>query len=167
MRTLENRLYYLAGLIDGEGHVSVSLHRRRTVPRKNGQPGSQMIYQVGVTNTDIRIINEVHSIARDLGITARSYPLTRTTRKTKMCWVVRFDGAKRAEAILAVIAPYLVAKRDRAELMLAIIRHRQATKDKRPALGPRSLPEDDAWLMRQLGDLKTLNRRGPDPVPAP
>ena len=157
MPTLENRLYYLAALIDGEGHISATLQHRPAVPRKDGTPGSQMRYQVGITNTDMRIIEEVESVVAALGIKSQTFAINHKQRSRKPCWVVRFDGIKRVQAILSVNAPYLIAKRDRAELLLALMRHRLATQDVRPALGPRSLPEDDQWLMNALGELRHLN----------
>lgn len=165
MKTLDQRLSWLGGVVDGEGHVSVTLQPRPNKMRKDGTLGCAMYPDVGVTNTDLAIIKEVEAIAVELGIKSKTYLLTRATRVTKPCWTVRFNGFGRVEAILTALLPYLIgSKREKAEITLRIIAHRRTTMDDRPARGPRSRPEADLWLMKQLGNLKHLNRRGPDPV---
>ena len=78
---------------------------------------------------------------------------------------ITFDHGKRVEAILTAVLPYLIGKRERAEKALAIIRYWRTARWSKGKQGGLS-PGDDAWLNAALGELKTLNRLGPDPVEA-
>ena len=145
---LRDRILWLAGLFDGEGHISLFMSK------------NQLVADVAVTNTDLAIINEVRSIADALGL---SYNVRRSGRKDathhKPCFQVAFCGLKRARRFLREIVPYLVGKRSRAEAVLTFIEYRQRTMDNRAAFGPRSKPRDDMWLMQQLDELRTERQK--------
>ena len=172
MKNLDHRLAWLAGIIDGEGCISHRLARMNYVRKRDGVQSVGLDFKVSIANTDILMVEEVTSIASAIGTKCLKYchsngAKSRSTGRSvwKPVWHVSFDSGKRVEAVLAATLPYLVTKRDRAERTLAVIRYwRKArwTKGRQGGLSP----SDDAWLMQQLGDLKHLNRRGPDAVEA-
>lgn len=162
-RTLEHRLAWLAGIIDGEGYMS-SHATASSHTKKDGTRGRQLFFTVGIGNTDYSMISESVAISEAIGV---KYIITmmkpRNAEKHKVGWKVRWHGWGRVEGILTATLPYLVNKRGRAELVLAMIRHRRTTAVTSGKRGKQGFGAD-AWLMSALGDLKYLNRRGPDQV---
>lgn len=116
-RSLELRLSWLGGIIDGEGMITFSHRKTRT--KSNWNP------KISVVNTDITIINEVTSIYDALGI-----PYYVQFKKGKGTWKDKYEvmqgGFKRASKVLPVIIPYLIAKRYKAELAMTVINRRLA-----------------------------------------
>jgi len=163
MKTLNERLAWLAGIIDGEGFMCAQSVASSHV-KKDGTKGRQLIFTVGIGNTDYSMIREIVSISRDAGIECIvTMQKPKCATRHKMAWKVRWHGWGRVEAVLRPVLPYLINKKGRAELMLAMIAHRRTTA---VTLGKRGKQgfSDDEWLATQLSELKFLNRRGPAPV---
>lgn len=163
MKTLDHRLAYLAGLIDGEGCISHRLARMNYVRKRDGGQSFGLDFKVSIANTDMLMIEEIQSIALAIGTKCLVFCLQQQGPRFKPIWHASFDSGKRVEAVLSATLPYLITKRERAERTLALIRYWRKARWAKGQQGGLS-PSDDAWLMKQLGDLKHLNRRGPDPV---
>jgi hypothetical protein len=135
-----------AGLVAGEGHISVI---RRERGERFGQPQWQA--RVTVTNTDIRMIEWLLANFGG-GADYRARPNPR--HKPVAVW--RLHGPK-ARDFLVSIRPYLVIKQEQADLIIAfqkLIRHSHWT---RPRLTDEELAKREDVFLR----LKTLNQKGP------
>jgi len=106
---LERKLGYLAGIIDGEGTITLRFHSR-----KDKTPIIQPA--VTIVNTDIKIINACANTLKELGL-----PFWLTEYEGKGNWKKRYlieiSGLKRVPKILSVITDYLVGKKELAEIV--------------------------------------------------
>lgn len=100
-RWLETDLAYFAGLLDGEGCFSL-----------RNQGTHIFSCQVNIGNTDLRLLEWVKDrFGGSINAEARKNP------KHKPVWRWCSDATTLADMLPAII-PHLIAKRDRAELML-------------------------------------------------
>lgn len=139
---------YLAGLMDGEGHISIS---RSDKPKFRTQRGNGKQYPcpvrygiaVAVSNTDVRLMNKLVELFGGSCNGGNSYK-KHPRWKPKYQWNV--NGNKNKELILLAVLPYLVLKREQAIVALAFIR-----------LADEKAPEKRQLLYEQM---ITLNKRG-------
>ena len=178
---IEQRLAWLAGILDGEGYVSATItktragRKRTTIGRpKAGMPlewkdtyERSLRFQVRVGNTDAAMIREIASIADSIGIKYFIFshcPKQRGAGKYKELFGIHFHGKDRTKRLLTAVLPWLVTKRPQAELLLEMIIRRTAMPYNKGSL-------EDGILQEQLGVLRGLNRRGRVPgeivVPTP
>lgn len=150
----DTKVAWLAGIIDGEGCISFYWERGK-YRRQDGVHNPSLRFQVHVANTDERIINEVLAISQEHNIPCqlKTTPQSVSSHKVRMDAV--WQGSKRAQAILRLVLPFLVGKKDRALLCLSVIEHRQSTRSRTQVE-----VHDDQWLNSQLGEWRRLNRRG-------
>jgi hypothetical protein len=125
----ETDLAWLAGIIDGEGCIRITQEKRN--------PRMYYYARVTVTNTDARILNKVDSL-----FPGSLYQLTSKTRgsKDRPCFTWMRENMHAGEVLRAVL-PYLVGKRDQAELALRFL----GTFD-----GQRSISEATLQERRQM-----------------
>ena len=117
-------LGWLAGIIDGEGCITLGRQKRR----KNH---IQYEPKVDIANTDIRIINRAREVLQGLGV--GSYTLTRKTSAGNEIYHLSCNGFKRCKRLIANILPFLVSfKRERAILVLEFIAWRESLPEKAP-----------------------------------
>lgn len=133
---------YLAGLIDGEGHISIT---RSDKPITRTQRGKTKIYAapvrygivVGVSNTDIRLmkkLKELFGSSYSGGKPFKNHP----NWKPKYQWIVA--GNKNKELLLLAVLPYLVLKREQAIIALEFLRLRnEKAPEKRQELYERNI----------------------------
>ena len=136
-------LAYLAGIIDGEG--SFVLHRHKD--------GYRFASQLQVGNTDVRMLEW---IAARFGGNVRLERRSNLKHKPIYRWV---SDASMLDALITATLPYLICKRDQADLMLAyrrtlppIIRTKRSTNDV-----PEHVKTDRIRIHKSLA---VLNRRG-------
>ena len=147
---------YAAGLFDSEGHVSI---------RQNGGPGwrPNLILQVSVVNTDPRAVGWLQAT---FGGFVGRYPGSGAPRgRDRWLWVEQASGAA---SFLRVVVPWLVAKRDRAEIAVAF----QEARNRARRTGPRTHEVLTAQLEARAqiramnaGLHKILQARAPRPSP--
>ena len=103
---------YIAGIIDGEGSITFSRNRSG---KHNPTP---MIY---LCNSSTSMMMKIVMLFRDAGIEYNYY--TRNSNHIRYKEVHTFRVSKATSLIILIkgIAPYLVAKRQQAELMLQSI----------------------------------------------
>ena len=121
VKPMEQRLAWLGGILDGEGCISAAVITR---PRVKGKQRNTLTPVVHIGNTEVRIINECAAIADALGL---HYFLHKRKHQSQRLpfWQIIFAKGPRVEALLVTIIPYLVGKRDQAELLLRLVRHRR------------------------------------------
>lgn len=155
----EKRLSWLGGIVDGEG--SIGLYITTELNRETGtRQRKQLLGFANVSNCDEVLIREVASILETAGV-KHTLHLTPRRGNRRPCWYLQIAGMKRTAAFITLVLPYLVSKKQRAELILKLITHRRATMDKRAAFGPRQRFDEDKWLMDQLATLQLTNRQTP------
>jgi hypothetical protein len=107
-QSLDLKLSWLGGIIDGEGMVTLI---KRDYKTQNG-----FAPRISIVNTDLKIINEVSEICNCLNL---AYYIQKKegkgTWKTK--YELLFGGIKRCNKFLPYIIPFLIAKKEKAELL--------------------------------------------------
>lgn len=131
----KTKFAYLAGILDGEGCLSIGAGRR--------QKWSVINYNsiVSVANTDIRLIKWLH---QNFGGNFFDGKQQRPTNKKHYIW--RLLKRKDIELLLLAVLPYLIVKREQAINLLEFVR----------------LPrEENPTKRRELWEkMASLNKRG-------
>ena len=156
--TREQKLVWLAAFIDGEGHISASIYRQTQM---TGRRHQRFRPYVGFTNTDIRLVQFAVSIMIELG----HRPVVHLARENrpahhKPVYRIQLASFKPVEDILLAIRPYLVAKGDQADTVLAMIAHRRGVLGRVGKKGYGASIEADPWMHVEMKALGRLNSRG-------
>lgn len=107
---------WLAGIIDGEGNISLVVGRQYT----NLTHTFSCFFignSVGVTNVNKAIVSKVKELYRELDIKYNTHGIQITVNR-------QYDIAK----LLLAVRPYLVGKRDQADMMLRYLLTRTKSK---------------------------------------
>ena len=153
------RWAYLAGLIDGEGSIECQqeMHPKGTTPR--------FVLRLSFT---FATEEPLATITQWLGVSYKQYPATDERRSPRYrCQIPK----SLAVVVLEHCLPFLILKRDQAELILEIERVRAAYSPDRRLIAPgknRTMPtaaiEQMTVLHAQLRALKSNKRRMDAPV---
>lgn len=100
---------YLAGILDGEGCLTVGAGQKETCINYNAL--------VAVQNTSKSLIDWLQTKFGG-GI----YLSKKATEKTKAAWMWRITKKKEIETLLLAVLPYLVVKREQAKVLLDFVR---------------------------------------------
>ena len=141
-------LAYLAGIIDGEGCITIERNgkRRKSTGRLGLQPS------ITVTNTDCNLIAHCEQIFASIG--AQAYIKSSIAgKRNKRCYWLVCKGQEKVRTALKALLPYLVAKRGQAQLTMKFIESR--TTDGHPK--GKGYSDDELALME---DIQELNQRG-------
>lgn len=145
MIVTETEIAYLAGIIDGEGTL--------TLEKKHGTgPYADRLYLrplVHVTNTDMVLLDWIQV---RFGGYLHPQPIGRAAERSKPCYRLTWGGTK-ALPLLDAVAPYLVSKRAQADVLF---RH-AATGDWRGKPIPTEVHAERAAL---LTEIRALNKKG-------
>jgi hypothetical protein len=114
-------LAYLAGIIDGEG--TVTLERNGTRRKGNGQMGFSP--KVIIANTNRALIQRITNIESALGVNPHiKVQLAGKYKRGKVMYWATIAGLSKCGRILRPILPYLVAKDGQARIVLDFIDYR-------------------------------------------
>jgi len=129
---------YLAGIIDGEGCLTIGAGRKGKVTNYNS------IIMIASTNEKL-----IQWLQTNFG--GNYYKAGRVSEKWKQAYIWRFLKKKDIEQLLLAVLPYLIIKREQAILLLEFVRlpRYQETPEKREELYQK---------------IKVLNKRGNDSV---
>lgn len=144
----DGEIGWLAGIIDGEGSITMLINRRadrtqvlRITPR------------ITITNTDQAIIDKVISILTNLGI-AKYVQITKPNNvglvktSSKDITYISVDGFRRLTRFIPVIQPYLVGdKKKRSEVMFEFINRRVSMAKNLKLGGNYHYDEEDVSLI--------------------
>lgn len=139
-------LAYLAGILDGEGHVGIHLEKRQG-------------YHYAVARIAVGMTNEaaVRALARVFGGTAKKRPPGLRGRKPVFLWQVT---NKLATKVAKTLLPYLVVKAPQAACIVALDHMKQEPRVKVQNWWAR--PEEYRQREKSLADaVKLFNRFGP------
>lgn len=134
---------YLAGLLDGEGTITISVRKNKADPLKGGSPITPLIT---ITNTNKELIDHLHAILN--GSTIKTHG--RLGIGDKDVWVLQIARILDVKALLEQIAPYLFVKKRQAGLLLEFCNLR--LQDKWMRYNPR--------LFEIAKEIRKLNRKG-------
>lgn len=110
----DTELAWLAGLIDGEGTIALSIFRGR------GSGGVKTVFSI--SNTNLENLGNARPILRALaGRDLIPRPEKRSRSEWRPAFVLRTEKHSDIKAILEAVRPWLVGKRKQAELMLAYL----------------------------------------------
>lgn len=115
-RLTERELAYMAGLFDGEGTIGIFKVEFKSKPNKTFRPIIQFV------NTDLRLIAKFTNIAKALGCTYYMHTDNKSHRKT--CYTVQITRFHMQKIWLETFIPFLVGKREQAELQLEFVKRR-------------------------------------------
>lgn len=141
----EAELAYLAGLIDGEGHIAINL-------RSGKYRGHQALVKVTNTKRDLLV-----RIAEQFGATVQK-------ERVRNHWKPTTDihwAARKAVNLLKVVQPYLVIKQEQCQVVLEF-----ANTIRWPNAKARVITEDE-WNRREFLRLqiRQMNKRSGAPEP--
>jgi len=100
---------YLAGIIDGEGFITLTK-----------SPDRQMQPRVGISNTDLDLMNTIADWVGDANILRES----KGSNRQKDAFRIQWQGRAKILEILEFIEPYLIVKKAHAQLVIAWIKFR-------------------------------------------
>jgi len=143
----EVEMAYLAGLIDGEGTITLERSGNR---RLNGMMG--LSPKVIVTDTDRAIVDATMTIMRRLGVNPYVKVQSPAKRK-KACFWVTVSGLSKCKKVLEAVKPYLVGKLAQAQLVLDFVESRGNSQ----AAKGQQYSEAELQI---LDKLRALNHRG-------
>lgn len=136
------KIAYFAGIIDGEGTILIA--------KQTWKEKTSYFPRMDVSNSDRRIIEWIQS---EFGGTIQKYQ-RQIHRRHKPVYRVSFHSSI-AESVVRLILPFLIIKREQAEVFLAF---RQRMNDKHPM---HPLSADERATREQLyWAMKKLNKRG-------
>lgn len=140
----QERLAFLAGLIEGEGTITIQTSNKR----KNGKHNLLPIVQIA--NSNVELIEFTVKTLQETGISPFVYWKQRTGKSLAPSATVQISGYKRVVAFLRLITPYLISKRRQAEVVLAMCERRCDL--------PKNTPYTDADLL-SVGEIRRLNTK--------
>lgn len=154
-KTIDHRLAWLAGIIDGEGWISFRLQRLRT-------GALNVKWQIGVGNTDAAMMDEVASILNAIGVRHKYYlrqPRLGDPRVVARKAQGTIDCERREDCrrLLTALLPYLITKGARAATMLQALDHRIAMQNYRSPGYVRA--QDDAAFVAMMTSMTRMNGR--------
>jgi hypothetical protein len=124
----QNDLFWLAGIIDGEGFLTTNTRNGIHKTRNCGKGHNSFITRIGVFNTDVGIIKKISEIFYELGV--KFYFTVHNTPKNNPNGMqglsINVEGYKSCKKILEVIIDKSgsITKKKQIELMLDYINYR-------------------------------------------
>lgn len=157
-----NTLGYLAGVIDGEGHIGIEKTKRNNKAR---YISPRYMPNVCVINTSKELIDWLQ---RKWGgsVNVRSKKMTSWRPHWKTCYRWRLNQGRIAE-FLTAIRPYMIVKRRQVDLMLRYYKERKSYKKnsyqdgKGHIFNRKCPPEEIAFREAIYRQMKNLNHYDP------
>jgi hypothetical protein len=130
---------YLAGLIDGEGHISGYIYSYRN---------ETLYIKVAIANTYKPVLDWAQEVTGVGSVTARRGSNPNPKHKLRYSWQC---NAMAAESVLKQVLPYLRIKPDRAQLALDVLQRLREPAQK----------ADRSWQIETAERFREMNKRGP------
>jgi len=152
MKTKNTDRAWLAGIIDGEGSIS-GTYFTKTEKSKHGT-GKEWTYisfilNVGISNNDLRILEKTQDLlCTNISIGEETYEKTGNTN-----YRLVYQSNEDMINVLDFVYPYLVSKKEQADIMYDIIGIRKAKSYKFAKL----TADDKSNMMALIDQLSALN----------
>ena len=118
----EIKAAYLAGIMDGEGYVSLHVNQHKKCNRGNPRP--QITPRIAIGSTSSEIIEKCVDIIHALGVGC--LVKERTLKSSKLFQTIHIVGMKRVGTLLPKILHHLTLKSHNAKLILEFIQSRMS-----------------------------------------
>jgi len=147
---------YLAGLWDGEGSITLW----KNIRKESGKP--RLIASLVFVNTNLKMIEWVEDKLVKIGAPFHRHVIKSDPKRFggrhKDCYQLTARNRESVERTLRVLLPYLVSKKEQAEIVLSFVRSRveqmRKTKGRPSNTTPYTKKEFDMELrIRQLNKL--------------
>lgn len=137
----DGRAAYVAGLMEGEGHISLAVRRR------DSESGRQITPMVRVSNTNLALLERLVEFTGNGAIWQKNL----SARAHRLCyeWVL---SAHQARHILPQVKPYLIGKAPQVALVLEYLSMVRGTQG--------VAAENDERVTAIISELRALNLRG-------
>jgi signal recognition particle subunit SEC65 len=113
----EAEIGWLAGIIDGEGHIGIS--------RQGAKKGDAIKTDLQIVNTDWALIQKVIDILRKLGVNPHVRERVHVKKTWNTNWIVSVGKFAHIRRVLEAVRPHLTGiKSEKADCMLDLIRSR-------------------------------------------
>jgi len=162
----KTELAWLAGIIDGEGCI-VAYWKNQS---KNGT--YRLEVGVSIINTDVLMIKEISRICAKNRI-GFAYALNNPKPPRRKAMQIVIHGQGRTKKLLNAVMPYLITKKEQAEILLDLIHYRQSLgyiptgckRGRNDEEGNYTIVRDEKWIplyenekinsfIQQIKDLK-------------
>ena len=154
MNTGETWLGWLAGILDGEGTVSIS---RSTGRGKEGYRfDTHHRSLVQIAGTDLRLMDKAADIIEAVtGKRPRRHPVKRYKMTQKPGWAIQVTTSWEVNLLLPAVMPWLVIKREQADIVLSFSKRHVHS-------GTRGTRSRETFDLDELdyARCRILNRRG-------
>jgi hypothetical protein len=117
------KLAYVAGAIDGEGHLGISI----SLTHPHMKDGLCWAPQINIANSDIRMVNFCHEVLGCGTVHTQTDP-----RRGNTWHFLSIHGALKVAECLRRVMPYLVTKREAAIVLHDFALRRSKPGEKKP-----------------------------------
>ena len=124
----ETDIAWLAGIIDGEGYLTLLQCGLRGKLKLIKKPTKTIHVLIGVNNTHPLMLVKLTNIYYDLGLSFHSVLRTPKNKKHKPSIAVVVTGNRNCKKLLEKIFPYLSNKKNQASVMLSYLEYREGRK---------------------------------------
>lgn len=144
----DTELAWLAGFLDGEGHISISANTSKGYLR--------LAPVVCFTNTNKKAVDKIQSILTRLEVPHYIQLNQRQNKLHKPCYVVEIKRYSAMATILTWLTPYLVLKQEQACLMMHCCFNKRWYFEGKTKFKNKTTETD----LKVMEALKFLNKRG-------
>jgi len=109
---------YLAGLLDGEGTISVYKNTEKRIGRKRSKLGFTLGCHIRISNTNVELLRKVSEITG-----GKIYLSSKNNRKKKV-YVCQINDKAKIVEILEQLFPFLIEKKKRASKIIEFCKSR-------------------------------------------
>ena len=133
----KEKFIYLAGIVDGEGHITIARHVTDKYWKSDGtvalRKKPNVMYQnvFGVRNTNLKLMDW---LKENFGGNYYKDNRKNAPKNWKTSWCWHSTSNEKTELILLGILPYLILKREQAKIVLDNIRLGVSNPEKRQEL---------------------------------
>lgn len=139
---------YIAGFVDGEGHISIRRMKCPASPR-----GYRFTTVLSISNTNRGVLDWIHEKVGDRGSICASRKVQPHHKQAYHLAIL----SRQAADVVAAIEPYLIVKKEQAVIVAAFA----AETAKRHAKWRRGLTAEEFDLQQSHYDaMRSLNRKG-------
>lgn len=156
---------YLAGLWDGEGSITLCKSIRKEKKNYKSRLNASIVF----TNTNLEIIEWVEKRLAMIGATFHRYTVSvknnpeKWKSRSKDCYRLTARNRESVERTLKMLIPFLIAKKEQAQIVLAFVRSRKEQMKKTKGRPSNTTPytEQEFELERRVRKLNKYGKSEP------
>jgi len=157
-KILEVHLGYIAGLVDGEGTLSFTYNQnKRTFKNRSLRTKTQHPY-LEIYNTDATCLNFIKNIMGFGHVRSKSNGVKKNGEKKRDIWLYYLRDMRSLGTFLSLILPYLIIKKQIAEIIYRYCLSRLFTVHPQPPFSDRWYSNEEIKLAKQVVRLQTRGK---------